>query len=343
MFVGRRSECCRERVRPSRRIVVLLLWVTWMTGIVVPSARGQASLQRFEYRQTRMGMAVRVVLYAPSDSTARRTGHAAFRKMADLEAILSSYRDSSELNRLSRRAGTGPVSVSEPLFTLLRHAQRLARQSDGAFDATAGPLLDLWAAARRSERLPDSSALRRAAARVGWQHVRLNEERRTVQLRADSMQLNVGGIAKGFILDRALDTLSAEGISRAMIEAGGDLVMSGPPPGEDGWRVRLSGADPDGSARTVRLQHAAVSTSGDTEQFVVIDGTRYSHVVDPRTGIGLTHRLLVTVVADRGVTADGLATTVGVLGAEGGSSFLDTHHPDATAYIRRPDSVRTAD
>jgi thiamine biosynthesis lipoprotein len=157
------------------------------------------------------------------------------------------------------------------------------------------------------------------------------------------MQLNVGGIAKGFILDRALDTLSAEGISRAMIEAGGDLVMSGPPPGEDGWRVRLSGADPDGSARTVRLQHAAVSTSGDTEQFVVIDGTRYSHVVDPRTGIGLTHRLLVTVVADRGVTADGLATTVGVLGAEGGSSFLDTHHPDATAYIRRPDSVRTAD
>jgi thiamine biosynthesis lipoprotein len=281
-----------------------------------------------------MGMAVRVVLYAPSDSAARRAGHAAFRKMADLEAILSSYRDSSELNRLSRRSGTGPVPVSEPLFTVLRHAQRLARQSDGAFDATAGPFLALWAEARRRGTLPDSSARRRAAARVGWRQVALNERRRTVRLRADRMQLNVGGIAKGFILDRALDTLAAEGISRAMIEAGGDLVVSAPPPGTEGWNVRLPGAGPNGTTRTVRLHHAAVATSGATEQFVEIDGTRYSHVVDPRTGLGLTHRLLVTVVADRGVAADGLATTVGVLGTEAGRAFLDAHYPSTTAYVR---------
>ena len=305
-----------------------------MWGLGAPAAPGQGAPERYEYRQTRMGMAVRVVLYAPSDSAARRAGHAAFRKMAALEAILSSYRDSSELNRLSRRSGTGPVPVSEPLFSVLRHAQRLARQSDGAFDATAGPFLTLWAEARRSGTLPDSSARRRAAARVGWRQVALNERRRTVHLRADRMQLNVGGIAKGFILDRALDTLAAEGISRAMIEAGGDLVMSGPPPGTEGWNVRLPGAGPNGTPRTVRLHHAAVATSGATEQFVEIDGTRYSHVVDPRTGLGLTHRLLVTVVADRGVLADGLATTVGVLGAEAGRAFLDAHYPSTTAYVR---------
>ena len=288
-----------------------------------------------------MGMPVRVVLYADHDSTARRAGHAAYRKMAELESILSSYRESSELNRLSGRSGRGPVAVSEPLLTVLRHAQRLARQSDGAFDATAGPFLDLWAEAREQGTLPDSLALRRAAARVEWRHLHLDTTRRTVRLTADRMQLNVGGIAKGFILDRALDTLAAEGISRALIEAGGDLVTSGPPPGTEGWAVNLPGAAPNGGTRTVRLRDAAVATSGDTEQFVEIDGTRYSHVVDPRTGLGLTHRLLVTIVADRGVLADGLATTVGVLGPEAGRTFLDAHYPAATAYVRRADQAPT--
>jgi len=290
-----------------------------------------------------MGMPVRVVLFADHDSTARQAGHAAFRKMAELETILSSYRESSELNRLSRQSGRGPVSVSEPLWTVLRHAQRLARQSDGAFDPTAGPYLSLWAKAREQGRLPDSSALARAGARVGWRHVRLDSVRQTVQLTADRMQLNVGGLAKGFILDRALDTLAAEGISRALIEAGGDLVVSAPPPGTEGWAVGLPGAAPDGETQTVRLRDAAVATSGDTEQFVEIDGTRYSHVVDPRTGLGLTHRLLVTIIADRGVTADGLATTVGVLGPEAGRTFLDAHYPAATAYVRRADQTPTDD
>jgi thiamine biosynthesis lipoprotein len=314
-----------------------------VAGLLAPPVGAQATPERYEYRQTRMGMAVRVVLYAPTDSAARRAGHAAFRKMAALESILSSYRDSSELNRLSRRAGTGPVPVSEPLFTVLRRAQRLARQSDGAFDATAGPLLALWSEARRDETLPDASARRRAAARVGWRQVTLDERRRTVRLHTEDMQLNVGGIAKGFILDRALDTLAAEGIPRALIEAGGDLVMSGPPPGTEGWAVQLPGAGPEGGTRTVRLHHAAVATSGDTEQFVEIDGTRYSHVVDPRTGIGLTHRLLVTVVADEGVRADGLATTVGVLGRTDGRAFLEAHYPSVTAYLRRADRGAASD
>lgn len=337
MSINRLWECICDDTRRLCRGVALVLWIGGIGAVAASSVTAQAPPERYEYRQTRMGMAVRVVLYAPNDSTARRAGHAAFRKMAALEAILSSYPDSSELNRLSRRAGTGPVPVSEPLFAVLRHAQQLARRSDGAFDATAGPLLALWSEARRRGALPDSSALRRAAAQVGWQRVELNERRRTVRLRTKGMQLNIGGIAKGFILDRALDTLAAEGISRALIEAGGDLVASGPPPDTEGWAVQLPGAGPEGGTRTVRLHHAAVATSGDTEQFVEIDGTRYSHVVDPRTGVGLTHRLLVTVVADRGVVADGLATTVGVLGRQDGRAFLEAHYPSVTAYLRQAD------
>lgn len=302
--------------------------------LVVPNAQGQGQRQRYEYRQTQMGMAVRVVLYASHDTTARRAGRAAFHRMEDLENVLSSYRSSSELNRLTNRADETPVSVSRPLFAVLRHAQRLARRSDGAFDVTAGPYLDLWATARTHGALPDSSALRRASARVGWQKVELNEERRTVRLASDSMQLNAGGIAKGYILDRALDTLTAEGVSRAMIEAGGDLVLSGPPPQQSGWEVRLPAAGPDDEARTLRLDHAAVATSGDTYQYVEINGTRYSHVVDPRTGLGLTQHPLVTIVAEDGITADGLATTVSVLGPNAGRAFLAEHYPSVRAYVR---------
>jgi thiamine biosynthesis lipoprotein len=299
------------------------------------SAQAQPTdLQRFEYRQTRMGMAVRVVLYAPSDSAAREAGTAAYRRMAALENIFSSYKSSSELNQLREQAVERPVRVSAPLFTVLQDAQRLGRQSNGAFDVTAGPLFDLWAQARKTGTLPDSSALRQARRRVGWSKIQLNEDRRTVRLRVDSVQLNLGGIAKGFILDQALDTLRALGISRALIEAGGDLVMSGPPPSEDGWNVELPGAGPDGQSRTRRLTHTAVSTSGDTYQSVVINGTRYSHVVDPRTGLGLTHHLLVTVIANNGMRADGLATTVSVLGPDHGRTFLEEHYPSVTAYIR---------
>jgi thiamine biosynthesis lipoprotein len=281
-----------------------------------------------------MGMAVRVVLYAPSDSAARGAGTAAYRRMAELENVFSSYKSSSELNQLRERAVGTPVRVSAPLFTVLRQARQLARRSDGAFDITAGPLFDLWADARKTGTLPDPSALRHARRRVGWSKIKLNEDRRTVRLQTDSMQLNLGGIAKGYILDRALDTLRTLGISRALIEAGGDLVMSGPPPSETGWQVQIPGAKTDGRSHTVRLTDAAVSTSGDTYQSVVINGTRYSHVVDPRTGRGLTHHLLVTIIAKNGMTADGLATTVSVLGPDAGPAFVNKHYPSATAHIR---------
>jgi thiamine biosynthesis lipoprotein len=302
-----------------------------------PAAAQQDALDRHVYRQIHMGMEVRIVLYAAHDTTVQRAAKAAFQRIAMLDSTVSSYRRSSELNRLNTRSGGPPFPVSAPLFTVLQRAQQLARQSDGAFDVTVGPSVALWRRARETGQLPDEAALQDADARTGWRKIQLNETRQTVRLRADSMQLNLGGLAKGYILDQALATLSDEGVTRALIEAGGDMVMSGPPPGTDGWRIQLPGAGPEGTARTTRLSHAAVSTSGDTQQFVEIDGTRYSHVIDPRTGLGLTHRLLVTIIADDGMTADGLATTVGILGATAGRAFLAEHYLDATAYIRRAD------
>lgn len=313
----------------------------FVTGLLFhrPAAAQNDALDRHVYRQIHMGMEVRIVLYAAHDATVQRAATAAFQRIAMLDSTLSSYRTASELNRLNAQSGGMPVHVSAPLFAVLQQAQQLARQSDGAFDVTVGPYVTLWRRARDTGRLPENAALRRADARTGWQKIQLNEKAHTVQLRADSMQLNLGGVAKGYILDQALAALSEEGVTRALIEAGGDMVMSGPPSGTDGWRVQIPGAGAEGTTRTVRLAHAAVSTSGDTQQFVEIDGTRYSHVIDPRTGLGLTHRLLVTIVADDGTTADGLATTVGILGADAGRAFLAKHYPDVTAYIRHADTA----
>lgn len=281
-----------------------------------------------------MGVRTRIVLYAPGDSTARAAAKAAFQRIVALENVMSSYRSDSELRRLEVQAGGPPVEVSKPLFAVLQRAQGLARRSGGAFDVTIDPYIELWRTARQTGRLPPDSARQRADSLVGWRNVHLNAKARTVQLAVPGMQLNLGGIAKGYILDQALATLRKHGISRALIEAGGDIVVSGAPPSQPGWQVVIPSAGPRSEKRTVSITNAALSTSGDTQQFVEIDGTRYSHVIDPRTGLGLTNRIMATVIAPSGTTADALATTATILGPQKGQAFAKSHE-QVSIYIRR--------
>jgi len=285
-----------------------------------------AQAVRRQYAELHMGVAARIVLYAPDDATARRAARAAYARMALLEDIMSDYRPESEVRRLAARAGAA-VPVSGDLFVVLARAVDLWRRSDGAFDATVGPFVELWRAARRTGRLPPRAELDSAARRVGSDKVHLDSVARTVRLDAPGMRIDLGGIAKGYILDRALDALRAQGVTRALLEAGGDIVLGDAPPGRRGWRIAL----PEGD--TILANHA-VSTSGDTEQFVIIGGVRYSHVIDPRTGMGLTSRREATVVAPDGVTADGLATALTVLDDERGARLLHSF-PQAAARLRR--------
>jgi len=151
------------------------------------------------------------------------------------------------------------------------------------------------------------------------------------------MQLDLGGIAKGYACDEAIRTLKANGIKSALVEMGGDIVVSGPPPGKKGWEIEIANADAARSLdkpRMLALSNSAVSSSGDTEQFVEIGGKRYSHIVDPRTGLGLTDRIAVTVVAPNGVTSDGLSTAISVLGDKKGRALANTY-PGVSVYIRK--------
>lgn len=263
-----------------------------------------------------MGVEARIVLQAPSVETAAAAADLAFAEIERLEASFSDWRPDSELSQLSERAGSGPVAVSEDLFAILARARELSAATDGAFDVTVGPLVALWRTARRTRALPDPDELERARALVGWRKVDLDPDRRTVALAEPGMRLDLGGIGKGFACQRALDLLARRGFERALVQMGGDIVCGAAPRGREGWEIDVGG-------EIRRVHDCAVATSGDSEQHVDIGGVRYSHVVDPRTGLGLTHRTAVTILAPDGATADALATAIGVRACTNADGVLE--------------------
>ena len=289
-----------------------------------------------------MGLPFRIVLYARERATADAAGAAAFQRIQQLNDSLSDYDPDSELSKLSRSSGSGQdVRVSDDLWRVLRRAQDLAERSGGAFDVTVGPCVSLWRKARREKKMPDAARLAEARRAVGYSHVRLNPQKQTAQLLGPDMRLDLGGIAKGYAVDEALKVLRRLGIQRALVAGGGDMAVGAPPPGAKGWRIELAPLDATNAppARFVLLSHAALATSGDLFQRLEIDGQRYSHIVDPRTGIGLTDHSLVTMLAPDGITADAVSKVVSVAGPDRGLSLL-RRFPGVEAFVvRRPGGI----
>jgi FAD:protein FMN transferase len=298
-----------------------------------------AELSRYEFQRPEMGVPFRIVLYASDEKSAEAAAEAAFERVKQLNAIMSDYDPDSELSKLSAGSGQGQaVPVSPDLWLVLSRAEELAKRSDGAFDITVGPFVNLWRRARRVHQLPDPQRLAQARKAVGYKHVRLDPQHRTVELLVPNMRLDLGGIAKGYAVDEALKTLRQHGIDRALVEGGGDVAVSEPPPGKTGWRFELSPLDVTNapSVRYLSLKNAAISTSGDLYQRLEIDGKRYSHIVDPHTGIGLTDHSLVSVIAPDSITADSLTKVVSVLGPEKGLKFIEATSRVAVRVMREP-------
>jgi thiamine biosynthesis lipoprotein len=278
-----------------------------------------------------MGTEFRMVLYASDPEVAARASGAAFERVARLDSTMSDYARTSELNAVCRQAGGPPVRTSKDLFRVLARAQELAARTGGAFDVTCGPAVRLWRRARRTGELPDPSRVAEALELVGHEKLRRDAATRSVALAKAGMQLDLGGIAKGYAADEALATLGRFGVRSALVAAGGDVAVGDAPPGERGWRVAIA---PGAVApRELLLRDAAVSTSCDAEQFVEIGGVRYSHVVDPRTGVGVTGRSSVTVVARDATTSDSLATALSVLGPDAGLRLADATEGVAALFV----------
>jgi len=293
--------------------------------------------ERVTQTQRLMGVPWTITLYAETAAIGRAAIVAGFAEVSRLERILSDYDPQSELSRLSAAAPTAaPEPVSDDLWRVLKRAVEIRDATDGAFDPTVGPLTSLWRQARRSGRLPLPGKLAAAREAVGRDTLRLVPASREVVLTRPAMRLDLGGIGMGYAVDRAVEVLDRHGIAAAMVDASGDIAVTAPPPGTAGWRIAVAPLAARGEGAAARdteyllLTDAAVTTSGDAFQAVEIDGRRYSHIVDPRTGLGVAGPAAVTVVAADCTTADALATAASVLGPEKAAAVIAAT-PDCAA------------
>lgn len=319
-FMALRDELFRIAFR---FFLLCLIFVSLLPALLPAQA-----LERYEYESVHMGTTFRIVLYSYSDSVAQVASKDAFQRIEGLNNVLSDYKETSELNQLSRRSGSSePVTISSPLFRVISKAQEVALKTGGAFDVTVGPYVELWRRMNRNQEpeLPTKETLQKQGASVGYRHIKIDSTRQAVALLKPDMQLDPGGIAKGYAADEALKILEKHGISSALIDAGGDIVLGDAPPGKRGWNISLLSHNKAGEpqAITLLLANRAVATSGDLFQHVVIEGKRYSHIINPHTGLGLTNQSLVTVVAPDGITADSYASAVSVLGPGEGMKLIE--------------------
>ena len=302
----------------------ILFSVIALLGASLPAAEEK----KFRFERPLMGTRFMVICYAGDQETATKSADTAFQVAENLNAAASDYLPSSELSMLASKPTGQPIPLSPLLYGLLDHSRRMAEATDGAFDPTLGPLTKLWRESRESHRLPDPEKRQAALARAGWRHFTLDPTSRAITLHRNGMAFDLGGMAKGYAADLMLESLAGNGIRKAIIVAGGDIRLGDPPPDRDGWRVALKTFDPARPDEAITLSNAAVSTSGDLYQSVEIDGIRYSHVLDPKTGLGLTRRIAAIAIADEAKLSDALSTAACVLG------------PDASEKLRHFPGLR---
>jgi FAD:protein FMN transferase len=325
-----------------------VLWLVWPILAGADPGQGPAPekrLVRLEFEESHMASPFRIILYSTEPATARRASRAAFDRIAALNSILSDYDPESELSRLSQSAGKEPVRVSADLFDVVAQSRTMYERSEGAFDVTIAPVGRLWRRARRDRKLPDPLKLAEARKLVGSDRMVLDRAARTIWLKTAGMRLDVGGIAKGYAAQAALDVLKKAGINRALVCGAGDIVVGDAPPGNEGWTIAIAPLEPGKPGAAIPpllLCNAAISTAGDAERFVIIDGRRYSHIINPKTGQAVEDRASVTVVAPDGGTADALETTVYILGPERGLKLVEDTPGAAAIYVRStPEGIKT--
>lgn len=285
-------------------------------------------LQKFEYQNGKMGTLFHIVIWASDQPTADNAADAAWARIDQLNKTFSDYDPESELSRLSHLTDSGPMSrsvaVSDDMAKLLSYSIDAAKRSDGKFDVTIGPLSRLQRQARKEGKLPDPSLLKEAEECVGWRYIELDEAGRHVKLTHADMRLDVGGIAKGYTSDRVVELLKSRGLTQVLCGAAGDITAGDAPPARNAWRIGIASVKSPGEISDhVQFHNYAVSTSGDAYRSAEVDGKTYSHIIDTKTGLGLTKEIGVTTIAPQGVVADWTATAISILGPERGLAMID--------------------
>lgn len=282
-----------------------------------------------------------IELYGSDAGAFPRIVGEAFDEVDRIDRLMSNYKSDSPLSRINREAARHPVAVDPELFDFIAESMRYLHDSDGAFDITVGPLMKAWGFFHGDGRVPSGEELAAARRHVGGAHVILNATTRTIAFDEPGVELDLGGIAKGYAVDRVVAMLKRRGIATALISAGGSTIYGlGAPPGRDAWDVTIQDPiDTRKFALVVRLKDRAVSVAGSSEKSFEADGLTYSHIMDPRTGKPAQGVLSVAVLASTGTAGDALDDAFFVLGPERSREYLNRLR-DTEALFFLPDQSR---
>lgn len=276
-----------------------------------------------------MGTFSRIIVVAKDIETARNCIKEAFAEIDNVNELMSDYKDDSEIGIVNKNAAEKPVPVGESTFEVLQRSIEFSKLTDGEFDITVGPSVDLFRAAKKSHIAPTQEQIDKAKSKVGYEKLIIDKTDRTVQFTIEGMRLDLGGIAKGYAIDKAIESMKTNGAIGAMVDIGGDIRCFGVPANRKKyWLIGLQNPNlnMDSSANLVlkiKIAEGAIATSGDYQQFVIIEGKKYSHIIDRRTGSGAEGLSSVTIIADNATDADALATAVSAMGAEKGLALIE--------------------
>jgi len=323
------------KIRSIAIIVIILLLITALFISIVTKRPAEIESG---YRLV-MGTFARVVVVAKDAGTAQKCIEVAFTEIDNVDKLMSDYKNDSEISIVNKNATTKAVQVGESTFEVLQRSVEFSKLTDGAFDITVGPLVDLFRVAKESQISPTLEQIEKTKSKVGYEKLILDPTNRTVQFAVEGMRLDLGGIAKGYGIDKAIEAMQKAGALGAMVDIGGDVRCFGvPTKGKDRWLVGLQDpnlpADTPGLdlVLTLRIAEGAIATSGDYQQFVIIDGKQYSHIINRQTGTSSEGLSSVTIIADNATDADALATAVSVMGAEFGLALIEKL-PDTEAIL----------
>lgn len=281
-----------------------------------------------------MGTFANIIAVADSQRTANWCINAAFNELSRIDNMMSSYNPDSQISQINNNAFKEPVFLSPELSEVLSASVAYSEKTDGAFDITVGPVIDLWRQAREAEKAPSKEHLESAQSKVGYEKLKFGQFSSTLKFGVEGMRLDLGGIAKGYAIDLAVKAMQDTGALGGMVDVGGDIRCFGSPPkSRDNWLVGLQDPAVEGGLLLVlKLNDMAVATSGDYQRFVIVEGEKHSHILNPLTSASADKLTSVTIIAPKATDADALATAVSVMGPEKGLPFIEST-PETEAIL----------
>jgi thiamine biosynthesis lipoprotein len=313
----------------SSVVIVIFVACLIVLAIYISSGSGKQVEMDSGHRMV-MGTFARVVVIAKDSDAAKKCIESAFTQINKVDDLMSDYKSDSEISSVNRDGFEKAVQLSQSTYEVLQRSIEFSKLTDGAFDITVGPLVELFRKAKKKQVLPNQDEIADAKSKVGFEKLKLDGQKRTVQFTVEGMRLDVGGIAKGYAVDKAVEMMQTHGAIGGMVDLGGDIRCFGAPfKGRDHWVIGLQnpnmGKDSPGREVLLKLKmtNGAIATSGDYQQFIIIEGKRRSHIIDRKTGTSTEGLSSVTIIADNATNADALATAVSVMGYENGRELIE--------------------